>query len=61
MNEELNGTPEQQIPLKEDQRNLIYSGYTTTMNIHWVDANKCECKKPTLFQRFLNLFKHKDE
>ncbi len=56
MNEELNGTPEQQIPLKEDQRYLASSGYTTTFN--FVDAN---VKKPTLFQRFLNLFKHKNE
>ena len=61
MSEELNGTPEQQIPLKEDQRYLASSGYTTTFSFNFVDANECECKKPTLLQRFLNLFKNKDE
>jgi hypothetical protein len=39
MNEELNGTPEQQIPLKEDQRYLASSGYTTTFSFNFVDAN----------------------
>lgn len=55
--EDLNGTPEQQIPLKENERHYASSGYTTTMAFNWVDANEDDFKKPTLWQRFLNLFK----
>jgi hypothetical protein len=59
MNEhyDLNGTPEQQIPLKKGQEYLASSGYTSTFKFNFVDANECECKKPTLLQRFLNLFR----
>jgi hypothetical protein len=60
MNEELNGTPEQQIPLKEDQKYLASSGYTTTIAFNWVDTNEDDYKKPTLWQRFLNLFKRNE-
>lgn len=47
-------------PLTEDQRHLACSGYTTTMAFNWVDANEDDYKKPTLFQRFLNLFKRNE-
>lgn len=57
MNEELNGIPEQKIPLKEDQKYLASSGYTTTIAFNWIDANENDLQKPSLWQRFLKLFR----
>ena len=59
MNEELNGTSEQQIPLDKEHQYASCTGCTTTIKFDWVDVNECDYKKPTLWQRFLNLFESK--
>ena len=61
MNEDLNGTPEQKIPLDEEYKYASCTGCTSTINFNWVDVNEFDFKKQSLWQRFLNLFKRKYE
>jgi hypothetical protein len=55
--EDLNGKPEDRIPISKGQEWMASSGYTCTCNFNFVPAGEWKSEKISLWQRFLNLFK----